>query len=706
MPPVNKQDIPSDGVVGEFLGISAGGVLDWLPVSGGSGTGDLLAANNLSELTPTAGTARTNLGLGTGDSPTFANLTLTSPSLASSAPVTISQTWGTTGTYTAAKVNVTETATANAASLLLDLQVGTVSQFSVSKDGQVNLKKLGNSVNASVVSYDSGGLKSGFYFPNSGLDLAWTRANGSVWGVGFNRCSVNSSARFSWSSSSDPLGTEDTILLRDGAANTLALRNGAAAQTFRVYNTYSDGGINYERGEFVWSGSTFYVQTVNLGTGQTRPLSFGGQSMAFRTNSGSGLTERMAITAAGNVGIGTTAPGAKLDVAGGTVRIEAGSAQGFGERVSVLTFYRSDLPTTYLNKITSSVSGILNQAAITIDIANGPSTTVTPFQVTADQTVGLGGNITNNALLGASMVVKAGNVGIGTTAPVGVLDVRGANAIATGVQIGQTSAGVGNFITLHGSATSGGASQIIGNFNSTEGPLILGTFTNRANQLYLAVNGNVGIGTTSPTSKLDVAGLITATGIAANGTNSPRVYALGDSTSTRGLEFFTGGNALYYREGGGTSLAMYPSGIKLNSVSSLGWCTTTPDGGAETFLLRDEPYHLALRNGTNGGKFSVYGTYPGAAWERFTITAPTSGNVLLGTYKGTGGIARGLELQADGTTRMLITATGAIIQRPLASVTPPNNGDLVVEATSNTTLTFKLKGTDGTVRSGTITLSV
>jgi hypothetical protein len=48
---------------------------------------------------------------------------------------------------------------------------------------------------------------------------------------------------------------------------------------------------------------------------------------------------------------------------------------------------------------------------------------------------------------------------------------------------------------------------------------------------------------------------------------------------------------------------------------------------------------------------------------------------------------------------------GAIIQKPDASATPPANGDLVVEATSNTTLTFKLKGTDGTVRSGTITLA-
>lgn len=47
----------------------------------------------------------------------------------------------------------------------------------------------------------------------------------------------------------------------------------------------------------------------------------------------------------------------------------------------------------------------------------------------------------------------------------------------------------------------------------------------------------------------------------------------------------------------------------------------------------------------------------------------------------------------------------SIIQSLPASVTPASNGDMVVEATANTTLTFKLKGSDGTVRSGTITLS-
>lgn len=46
-----------------------------------------------------------------------------------------------------------------------------------------------------------------------------------------------------------------------------------------------------------------------------------------------------------------------------------------------------------------------------------------------------------------------------------------------------------------------------------------------------------------------------------------------------------------------------------------------------------------------------------------------------------------------------------LISAPSASVTPANIGELMVQATSNTQITFKLKGSDGTVRSGNITLA-
>jgi hypothetical protein len=51
------------------------------------------------------------------------------------------------------------------------------------------------------------------------------------------------------------------------------------------------------------------------------------------------------------------------------------------------------------------------------------------------------------------------------------------------------------------------------------------------------------------------------------------------------------------------------------------------------------------------------------------------------------------------------TLSGNVTLKPAASVTPANNGELTFQATSNTQLTFKYKGSDGTVRSGGITLS-
>jgi hypothetical protein len=47
---------------------------------------------------------------------------------------------------------------------------------------------------------------------------------------------------------------------------------------------------------------------------------------------------------------------------------------------------------------------------------------------------------------------------------------------------------------------------------------------------------------------------------------------------------------------------------------------------------------------------------------------------------------------------------GKIIFTPPASTNPTNNGDLIIEATNNSTITFKYRGSDGTIRSGTLSL--
>lgn len=81
--------------------------------------------------------------------------------------------------------------------------------------------------------------------------------------------------------------TQDVYLGRD-AADTLALRRSTNAQTFRVYNTYTDGS-NYERGNVGWIGNTYAIGTFSAGTGANRPIGFYTNSLA-----------RWAITADGH----------------------------------------------------------------------------------------------------------------------------------------------------------------------------------------------------------------------------------------------------------------------------------------------------------------------------------------------------------------------------------------------------------------------
>ena len=64
--------------------------------------------------------------------------------------------------------------------------------------------------------------------------------------------------------------TRDVVLARD-AAGTLAQRNGTNAQTFRLYNTFTDAS-NYERGFLRWSSNVFEVGPEAAGTGTARPM--------------------------------------------------------------------------------------------------------------------------------------------------------------------------------------------------------------------------------------------------------------------------------------------------------------------------------------------------------------------------------------------------------------------------------------------------
>jgi hypothetical protein len=165
----------------------------------------------------------------------------------------LTDTWDNAGTtFVGIKLNATDTASA-AGSLLMDLQVGGVSQFKVAKSGQLTA-----GVNFLGGAYI--GVASGNTSINYGNNQAISTGAG---GVRWNSASIDS---------------PDVFLLRD-AANTLAQRNGTNAQTFRVYETYTDGS-NFTRGSIAATSSGLDIATQSAGTGSKRPVRILGQSLA------------------------------------------------------------------------------------------------------------------------------------------------------------------------------------------------------------------------------------------------------------------------------------------------------------------------------------------------------------------------------------------------------------------------------------------
>lgn len=70
-----------------------------------------------------------------------------------------------------------------------------------------------------------------------------------------------------------------------------------------------------------------------------------------------------------------------------------------------------------------------------------------------------------------------------------------------------------------------------------------------------------------------------------------------------------------------------------------------------------------------------------------------------------GADSRLLSLHTGGTAKWFVRPDGAMVWAPPASITPASNGEMTIEATSNTSVTIRLKGTDGTVRSAVLTLA-
>ena len=226
------------------------------------------------------------------------------------------------------------------------------------------------------------------------------------------------------------------------------------------------------------------------------------KDIIFQADDGSGGKEvyLMLDGSAGNVGIGTTGPSEKLSIMGNVSACGALSATGsnnyFGGNVGIGTTAPSQELTVRGEVATQNASGIQ-----TVIVGNASD----------DGTVCLNnsGGVTKAVIHSdGDSYFNGGCVGIGETAPEEKLEVAGNILAKDGGVLAGINGDKDGFI-FHDFYTAGGNFYGYKAFSS---PGRLSVVTDGAERLTVHYEGNVGIGTTTPGTKLSIVGSVSATG--------------------------------------------------------------------------------------------------------------------------------------------------------------------------------------------------
>jgi hypothetical protein len=333
---------------------------------------------------------------------------------------------------------------------------------------------------------------------------------------------------------------------------------------------------------------------MSVSSGQMEVNTWAAGKIAFYR----GTTQSVIIDANGNLGIGTSSPSQLLHVAG---NIKLNSVFGEGTTTGVTAFTHvtdSTQPSIYLwGKDHVSYPG---QVHI---IGRSDNASADAGRIAFYDYNGSGWDL--------NMVInKSGNVGIGTAGPSGVLDIQSSN---TGDQLVRTwntdTSGTGkSILRIANSGNNAQGTQL----QFTDLNYFVGTIaTDRTNgmafyvgqqatalvseRMRIDINGNVGIGTSSPSQKLEVNGTILATGFTNNNIT------------------ISGGDLLFAAESGGDGFQFdyYATKMYIGNNAGSTWHMVIQDNG-----------NIGIGTTAPAYKLEVNGSFA-ASTKSFKIDHPT-----------------------------------------------------------------------------------
>lgn len=610
-----------------------------------------------------------------------------------SSNISVTPAWSGTGTATTPLlVNVTaDPGPANAASKLLDLQVGGSSRVSVLKGGLIGSHGSHQSLPPadSVPRFGNWYGWGAFYFGNALL------ATFNAGGLNLSNATI-----LSWNS--------DVVLTND-AADTLAQRRTANAQKFSVYKTFTTSS-DYERGVLDWQGTsgTLRIGTEHAGTGTARAVSIvtGGTERLGFNSAGTIATfsSRLAVPA-GDVNGGAIVFGGTSQqiyqgaTQGGNALIFSSTSQpmlaigqntGIGIVVMAPMIFTSAIGSTADAGIVRSATGILSITNAstgpgTLAIDNVQGTNYERLRLDWSANVARmgtergGSGIARNFDLQASGITRVsipaasgsavtitsydlvqGNV-LALTSPSGTAAIRvgaGGQLVNVGnfASVGEIAVvsdsqalklGLNSDVGLVRSAS--GVARVVdvstSNYGSLEAKRFISTFGAAAGSSLPMVSG----------SQTWNDGAVTFVGVGFNITDN------GSNALSRALDIQVNGTGVLSVQKNGTVTTNY---YITNAAASAGLYARSNTGlvsfgvSDDVVITRDAADVAAQRRATNAQNFRIYNSYISAGVNEYLNLGFSSANVAqIGTLRSGSGIVRSLDIMSSGIPRITVPAS-------------------------------------------------